>query len=247
MQDNDVDPEECIAEFDLEELVPSSQPMSPIPKLAQSAAASLTPITAAASSNAARRAEMNAATTIAQKRLDELVRNDPLLSQGTTEHFVMRFEVTPFMKAKPGSSKAYIALINHILTEAGAVKSQTQIRRDVTAMFPSYTVAKDWTKPIPAWAVKKTRERIQNSAAPISNIQLQKAVTLSQLHAAVRAVMEHHKTGAKTFKPIIEVSDTAVIINGVAFPVSNNIVKGEIYKQVRASMPKFLEALNSRQ
>ena len=84
----------------------------------------------------------------------------------------MRFEAAPFMKAKEGKGKVYQAIIDHILTQSGAVKSQTQIRSYVAEMFPSHTMPKDWTKPLPAWAVKKARERIQNSAAPISNIKL---------------------------------------------------------------------------
>ena len=243
-QDDDFDPEEYIAEFDLEELVPSSQPVSPIQELAQSAAASLTPITAAAPSGAERWKQMGNAQARAQKRLNELVKNDPELSCIANEHYGMRFEAAPFMKAKEGKGKVYQAIIDHILTQSGAVKSQTQIRNYVADMFPSHTMPKDWTKPLPAWAVKKAKERIQNSAVPISNIQLPKAVTLSQLHTAARAAMERHKTGAQTFKPVVQVSDTAVVINGVAFPISNNKVKGETYKQVRTSMPRLLEALS---
>lgn len=243
-QDDDFDPEEYIAEFDLEELVPSSQPVSPIQELAQSVAASLTPITAAAPSGAERWKEMGNAQARAQKRLNELVRSDPELSCIANEHYGMRFEAAPFMKAKEGKGKVYQAIIDHILTQSGAVKSQTQIRSYVADMFPSHTMPKDWTKPLPAWAVKKARERIQNSAAPISNIKLLKAATLSQLHTAAKAAMERHKTGAQTFKPVVQVSDTAVVINGVAFPISNNKVKGETYKQVRTSMPRLLEALS---
>ena len=244
IQEDDFDPAACIAEFDLEELVPSSQPVSPIQELAQSAAASLTPITAPAPSGAERWREMGNAQARAQKRLNELVRNDPELSCIANEHYGMRFEAAPFMKAKEGKGKVYQAIIDHILTQSGAVKSQTQIRSYVADMFPSHTIPKDWTKPLPAWAVKKVRERIQNSAAPISNVQLPKAVTLSQLHTAAKAAMERHKTGAQTFKPVVQVSETAVVINGVAFPISNNKVKGETYKQVRTSMPRLLEALS---
>lgn len=245
IQEDDFDPAACIAEFDFEELVPSSQPVSPIQELAQSVAASLTPITAAAPSGAERWKEMGNAQARAQKRLNELVRSDPELSCIANEHYGMRFEAAPFMKAKEGKGKVYQAIIDHILTQSGAVKSQTQIRSYVADMFPSHTMPKDWTKPLPAWAVKKAKERIQNSAVPISNIQLPKAVTLSQLHTAARAAMERHKTGAQTFKPVVQVSDTALVINGVAFPISNNIVKGEAYKQVRASLPKLLQALAS--
>jgi hypothetical protein len=244
IQKDDFDPAACSAEFDFEELVPSSQPVSPIQELAQSVAASLTPITAAAPSGAERWKEMGNAQARAQKRLNELVRSDPELSCIANEHYGMRFEAAPFMKAKEGKGKVYQAIIDHILTQSGAVKSQTQIRNYVAEMFPSHTMPKDWTKPLLAWAVKKARERIQNSAAPISNIQLPKAVTLSQLHTAAKAAMERHKTGAQTFKPVVQVSETAVVINGVAFPISNNKVKGETYKQVRASMLRLLEALN---
>ena len=243
-QDDNFDAKECIAEFNLEDFDSPPQPVSPIQELAQSAAASLTPITAAAPSGAERWKEMGNAQARAQKRFNELVRSDPELSCIANEHYGMRFEAAPFMKAKEGKGKVYQAIIDHILTQSGAVKSQTQIRNYVAEMFPSHTMPKDWTKPLPAWAVKKAKERIQNSAVPISNIQLPKAVTLSQLHTAAKAAMERHKTGAQTFKPVVQVSETAVVINGVAFPISNNKVKGEIYKQVRASMLRLLEALN---
>ena len=104
---------------------------------------------------------------------------------------------------------------------------------------------KDWTKPLRPWAIKKVKERIQNSEAPISNIQLLKEMTLSRLHKAAGAALERHKTGAQKFKPVVEVSDTAVVINGVTFPISNNKVKGDIYRGMRVSMPKLLEALSS--
>ena len=246
IQDDDFDPAECIAEFNLEDFDSPPQPVSPIQELAQSVAASLTPITAAAPSGAERWKEMGNAQARAQKRLNELVRNDPELSCIANEHYGMRFEAAPFMKAKEGKGKVYQAIIDHILTQSGAVKSQTQIRSYVADMFPSHTMPKDWTKPLPAWAVKKARERIQNSAAPISNIQLPKAVTLSLLHQAAAAAMERHKTGVQTFRPTVEVRDASIAINGVVFPIGENKVKGETYRQVRVSIPKFLEALNSR-
>jgi len=243
IQDDDFDPEECIAEFDLEDVDSFPQPVSPIQELAQSVAASLTPITAAAPSGAERWKEMGNAQARAQKRLNELVRSDPELSCIANEHYGMRFEAAPFMKAKEGKGKVYQAIIDHILTQSGAVKSQTQIRSYVADMFPSHTMPKDWTKPLPAWAVKKAKERIQNSAVPISNIQLPKAVTLSQLHTAARAAMERHKTGVQTFRPVVEVSDTSIVINGTAFSIGENKVKGRVYRQVRVSMSDFLQAL----
>ncbi|MFZ2856992.1 hypothetical protein [Acidovorax sp.] len=246
IQDYDFDPEKCIAdEFVLGELDPSPQPASPIQELAQSAAASLTPITAAAPSGAERWKEMGNAQARAQKRLNELVKNDAELSCIANEHYGMRFKAASFMKAKEGTSKVCQAIIEHLLTQAGAVKSQTQVREYVAAMFPSYTVPKNWTQPLPEWAVRNIQKRIRNSAAPISNIQLHKAITLSLLHKAAAAAMERHKTGVQTFRPVVEVSDTSILINGVAFPVSDNKVKGGKYKYLRAPMPKLFQALDS--
>ena len=129
MQDDDFDPAECIVdEFDLEEFNPSPSPASPIQELAQSVAASIPPITADAPSNAVRWKEMGNAQARAQKRLNELAKNDPVLSRIANEHYGMRFEAAPFMKAKEGASKVYKAIIDHILTQSGAVKTQTEIR-----------------------------------------------------------------------------------------------------------------------
>ena len=245
MQDDDFDLTECIAgEFDLEDFDSSPQPVSPIQELAQTVAASLPPITADAPSNAARWAEMSAMQTRYQERLEELAKTDPILSKLKSKDYGIKVNAIPYRKAKEGASKVFVAIINHILTRSGAEKTQTAIRKYVAETYPSHSIPKDWTKPLPPWAIKKVKERIQNSAAPISNIQLPKAVTLSQLHKAAAAAMERHKTGVLTFRPVVEVSDANILINGIAFPIGANKVKGEIYKQVRAPLPKFLQALS---
>lgn len=243
IQDDDFDPEEWIAEFDLEDRDPSLSSASPIQEMAQSVAASLPPIMAAAPSHAALWAEMNAANTSVQNRIKDLMQSDPILSTFKGKPYGIQVSATTFRKAKEGTSKVFAAIIDHILTQSGAVQTQTKIRSYVAERYPSYSVPKDWTKPLRPWAIKKVKERIQNSEAPISNIQLPKAVTLSQLHKAAAATMERHKNGVLTFRPVVEVSDTSIVINGIAFSIGENKVKGRTYKQVRVSMPELLQAL----
>jgi len=246
-QDDNFDPAECIAdEFNFEDFDPSPQPVSPIQELVPSVAASIPPITAAALSNAALWAEMNTAKTCVQNRIKDLMQSDPILSKYKNKNYGIQVNATPFMKAKEGSSKVFQAIIDHILTQAGAAKPQKQVREYVAAMFPSHSVPKDWTQTLPDWAVKKIQKRTRNSAPPIANIQLPKAVTLSQLHKAAAAAIERHKNGVQTFKPMVEVSDTCILINGISFPIGTNKVGGQIYKQMRASMPKLIQALASR-
>ena len=188
---------------------------------------------------------MGNAQARAQKRLNELVKNDSELSCIANEHYGMRFEAAQFMKAKEGASKVFAAIIDHILTQYGAVRTQTEIRSYVAGRYPSHSVPKDWTKPLPPWAIKKVKERIQNSAAPISNIQLPKAVTLSQLHKAAKAAMERHKKKVQKFRPFVQFSENSVIINGVVFPIKVNKVGGGIYnyEYMQAQMPALLQAL----
>lgn len=179
IHDDDFDLEECIAELDIEEYDLSLSSASPIQEMAQSVAASLPPITADAPSKALLWKEMGNDAARVQKLLNEVIKNHPELSRISTEHYGMRFEVVPFMKAKEGASKVYKAIIDRILTQSGAVQTQTEIRGYVAEIYPSHSMPKDWTKPLPAWAIKKVKQRIQNSAAPISNIKLPKAVTLT--------------------------------------------------------------------
>ena len=244
IRDDDFDPAECIAdEFDLEDFAPPSPPASLSQELLQSVAASTHPIIAAAPSNAALRSEMNTAKTSVQNRIKDLMQSDPILSKFKNKNYGIQVNATPYMKAKEGTSKVFEAIIDHILTQSGAVQKQTEIRNYVAERYPSHSIPKDWTKPLPLWAIKKVKERIRNSAAPISNIQLPKAVTLSQLHKAAAAAMERHKTGVQTFRPVVEVSDTSIVINGTAFSIGENKVKGRVYRQVRVSMSELLQAL----
>lgn len=244
IRDDDFDPAECIAdEFDLEDFDSSPQPLSPIQELAQTVAASISPIIADASSNAALWSEMNAAKTSIQNRIKDLMQSDPILSKFKNKNYGIQVNATPYMKAKEGTSKVFAAIIDHILTQSGAVKSQTEIRNYIAERYPSHSVPKDWKRPLPAWATKKIKEHIQNSAAPISNIQLPKVVTLSQLHKAAALAMGRHKNGVLTFRPVVEVSDTSIVVNGTAFSIGENKVKGRVYKQVRASMSELFQAL----
>ena len=244
-RDDGFDLKQLIVEFDPGKLHFSPQPLPPMQELVPSVAASIPPITADSPSNASVRADMNAAKTSVENRMKVLMQSDPILCQYKSEHYGIQVNAAPFMKGKEGSGKVFTAIIDHILTQSGAVKSQAQIRSYVAEMFPSHTMPRDWTKPLLPWAATKIRQRIQGSAAPISNIQLPKVVTLSLLHKSAAAAIERHKTGVQKFRPVVEVSENSVIINGVVFPIKVNKVQGGIYnyKHMQAQMPTLLQAL----
>lgn len=182
----------------------------------------------------------------AQKLLDALLKSNHDKFGSSDKRIILQFQVKASIRAKPGADKVYNAIIVSILTPAGAVATQTAIQANVKQQFPSHSVPKDWTKPLPAWAVKKIEERIRGSAAPICDIVLPKKTSLSQLHKAAAAAVERYKTGTQTFKPLIEVGESSVVINGVPFKIGQNKVKGGVYEYVRLPVSTLLEALDSR-
>lgn len=181
----------------------------------------------------------------AQKQIDAFVKDNPDKFTFKEERIALRIEAKSFIKAQPGGAKVYKALIEHILTPSAAVKKQGSIRSYIEQQFPSHSVTKDWTKPLPPWAIQKIKDRIQGSAAPIGTIKLPKKCTLNQLHKAAAAAVERHKTGAQTFRPIVEVTEDSVIINGAPFPIGLNKGKKATYEYARLPLPKLMEALSA--
>lgn len=188
----------------------------------------------------------NARKKALDDRLKVLMQTDPELSALKSKGFTLEVNTTVRIKAQPGASKLYRSIVEHILTTAGAVKTQTQIQKYIGERYPNNIVPKDWTKPLAPWAVAKLRQDILSAGAPMSTIKLPKVVTLSSLHKAAASAVERHKTGVLTFRPIVQVSDTSVVINGVAFKISQNRVKEKTYRGVRTSMDSLIEALTKK-
>lgn len=142
-----------------------------------------------------------------------------------------------------GAGKVMDAILAQILTPTGAAGTQTAIRSRVAAMFPSLPIPKDWTKPLPAWAIGKLKRRLGSCGTPFSSMKPVAGWSLSALHREAKAAMAHAEDGCVTFKAEVALGDGVVTINGVSFKIQDNIVKGVPYPATRIPLARLREAL----
>jgi hypothetical protein len=157
--------------------------------------------------------------------------------------FTAKATIRVGIKSKPGASKVIEDIFGRILTPTGAEGTQSAIRHAVQVGRPGFTVPKDWTKPLPAWATARLRIRVQCSGIPFNTIEAPAGITLSQLHAAAKSAYLRHRDGSSVHKATISISNDAVFVNMVRFSVSENQAKGKSYKIVRMNVATLERAL----
>lgn len=147
------------------------------------------------------------------------------------------------IRAGRGATQVYNAIIERILTPTGAREKQVAIRNFVEGVYPSFSVSRDWTRPLPSWAVKKLKERIYSSAAPFNKIHINPGISLSELHRLAAAAIEKDETGTLNFSAKICVADDKIFINNKPFAITVNPVGARQYRTVRLNVDSLLTAL----
>jgi hypothetical protein len=143
-----------------------------------------------------------------------------------------------------GSAKVIRAVIEEILTPAGARKTQKSIREDVEARL-GQPVFKDWTVPLKKWARSRLETQIANAGAPFSAIPVARVRTLSDLWRYAKAAVV--SANGETFKlrTTVRISEGQVFIGDSRFKVSVNRSNGYEYKQIRLTVEELLRLVTS--
>lgn len=147
--------------------------------------------------------------------------------------------------SRPGGAEMMNTLIEQILTPAGALESQTSLRRLVQAKYPSHCVPKTWTTPLRPWAIAKIRQRLSCMGQPFSNLKVSSRCSLGDLHRAARLAVTKANEGTLSSTVTLTISDANIAINGVSFKISVNTVKGKSYPIARISVDKLQAALSA--
>ena len=140
----------------------------------------------------------------------------------------------------PGQSAVLIRLVEVVLRPASATMTQDDCRRIVAGQFPSHHVTKNWTRPLPPFAIQRAKVVVAGSAAPISTIKVKSGATLKDLHGAVRSAVN---PGVIEGRVSIAIHDDAVVINGDRFKRSVTTSKGHSYGFARLPIDRLLTAL----
>jgi hypothetical protein len=162
------------------------------------------------------------------------------------EQLIPTVRVEVRIKPKRGSSRVYEKIVNVILSPEGAAATQKSIREKVQEAFPSHAIPKDWTQPLPRWAITKIKARISNRGGPFASMAIPSKVSLSKLHKLAKAALQRHETGAFTAKATISLTNDAVIINNTPFKVTKNRVGKRDYPMVRISIDNLQQVLGSK-
>ena len=168
------------------------------------------------------------------------VRKNP----GLFADFNMSLEVKARTKSTPGGYKVLLSLIDVVLGPRGATITQEDCRATVQAMHPEMAVSKDWTKPIPAFAL----ERAKTSAMmrpPGSPVVVKRGMSLRDLHNAVRVAALKASGESRTYRASITIANDAIMINGVRFKLSVNKSNGQEYVFARLNIEVLEGALKS--
>ena len=145
------------------------------------------------------------------------------------------------VKGTQGSTAVFAAVIERVLSSKGATQTQTAIRDEVQAAFPSHNVPKGWNVSLPAWAINQIKTRCQCSGAPLSSLRIPSKPTLASLHRAAKAAWQQHHAGAIVFKANVMIASDTLTIDGLAVAVSTQRGKGRTYRYARVSIDKLLE------
>lgn len=143
-----------------------------------------------------------------------------------------------------GSAKVIRAVIEEILSPAGARKTQKAIREDVEARIGE-PVFKDWTVPMQKWARARLEKQLVQAGTPFSAIPIAHVRTLSDLWRSAKTAVMSANGEAFQLRATVRISEGYVFIGGSTFKVSVNKANGYEYKQIRLRLDELLRLVTS--
>lgn len=142
-----------------------------------------------------------------------------------------------------GSGKVVRAIIEEILSPAGARKTQKAIREDIEARLGE-RVFKGWTVPLQGWARTRLQTRIQQAGPPFDTIPVSQVRTLSDLWRFARAAVMNANGEAFKLRTTLRIGEGYVFIGDSSFKVSVNKSNGYEYKQIRVRVDELLRLVS---
>lgn len=161
-----------------------------------------------------------------QQELDQLMKATKDRWIANNPSAAKKVRITAGVKVTPRQggrvSKTYERIIQRILSQEGALSTQTAIAEYVRRMDPSLTPPKDWNKPMPSgWALAKLKALIVQAPIPFNDIRVNSRTTLASLLRAARTRASKEVLGSIEFDARITITPTHVIINGQSWRIAS--------------------------
>ena len=185
---------------------------------------------------------------VAEKALQGWVENELAIKLARTPEFAHadlrhNIKVAVRIKATPQSGNVLRALLQRILSANGAAETQVAIREYVQLQHQAHNVYKDWTKPLPAWAIIQAQKQVLGSGLPFNQVKIKSKMSLRDIHAAAKDALIRSKGGTQTYSAEISISDDSLVINGLVFKITKNRSGGKEYSIARLNVDSLRMAL----
>lgn len=183
-----------------------------------------------------------------EKALQSWVENELAIKLAQTPEFAhadFRHSIKAVVriKATPQSGNVLRALLQRILSANGAAETQVAIREYVQLQHQAHNVYKDWTKPLPTWAIIQAQKQVLGSGLPFNQLKIKSKMSLRDIHAAAKDALIRSKGGTLSYSAEISISDDSLVINGLVFKITKNRSGGKEYSIARLNVESLRMAL----
>lgn len=182
-----------------------------------------------------------------KKKIDDLIKNEMENSENYEYckiHSDVKLNIV-FTRSDE-SKDALKDLLKLIIEEDGYKLKQIECRKKISAEYGYSKVEKNWTAPLPLWAIEYAESIMEKSKNPrIKPLAESEFNTLND----IKAILTKNLTSdySEKFKPEIIIYADKVFVNNSVFKLSDNKLKnGKSYKLLRVNIDKFKQALADR-
>lgn len=134
--------------------------------------------------------------------------------------------------------RTYEQIIQRILTPEGARETQAAINAHIRKSNPESPSLKDWTKPMPKFAIESLRKKIQASEAPFNQIRITSKTTLADLHRKAARLLA--KEGVEIKTTMLITSDR-VFIGDKSWRIGKATANGQTYRRINIRVDRLLD------
>lgn len=137
-----------------------------------------------------------------------------------------------YVRNKQGITKAIIEIADRMVSPGHANKTQGEIVNDVQVLYPDINLHPNiWNKVLRSNLMERVHMRVKDKLP--KPINLKGCNTLSKIRKKIKVSKDADAGKPYTFKPTIQISGEAVVINDTSYPLVMREVKGKKYPCIR--------------
>jgi hypothetical protein len=141
-------------------------------------------------------------------------------------------------KSNGSTRRTYEQIIQRILSREGASETQTAISAQIQKRNPDSPPLKDWTKPMPKFAIESLRKKIQAAERPFNELRITSKTTLAALHRKAASLLANEGV---QIKATILITSDRVFIGDKSWRIGKATANGQTYRRINIRVDHLLQ------